>query len=306
MKDQSYSSKLFGHDKYFNDLIKLYKINKFPKSLMLSGNKGIGKFTLVKHFLNYFLDKNNYYLEKKEIMRSSNFSNFFFNETLPNIVYLNASEAKVKIDNIRILKDKINKSTINSLSRFVILDDIELFNLNSLNALLKIIEEPTKLNYFIFINNQKKPILETIKSRCSEIKIFLNERERILIIESLINDKNLTPVIDYKKNKISPGKFINFNNICLDQEINPQEISINDINNLFLLYNKEKKIIYIDLAKYLIEEFFSSKQRFNEKQFNDLIKIKIKIFKLINDYIIFNINQKSLLNTITEDIKNAS
>ena len=306
MKDQTYSSKLFSHEKYFNDLVKLYKINKFPKTLMLSGNKGTGKFTMIKHLLNYFFDKGNYYLDKKEIMSSSNFSNFFFNESLPNIVYLNASESKVKVDNIRILKDKINKSTINNLNRFIILDDIELFNTNSLNALLKIIEEPSKLNYFIFINNQKKPILETIKSRCSEIKVFLNNKERIFIIESLIKDRNFTPVINFKKNNISPGKFLNFNNICLDQEINTNEISITDINSLFLLYNKEKKIIYIDLAKYLIEEYFLLKQSLKKNSYNDLINIKIKIFKLINDYIIFNINQKSLLNTINENIKNAN
>ena len=36
------------------------------------------------------------------------------------------------------------------------MDDIEMFSTNSLNALLKLIEEPTKLNYFIFINNKKK------------------------------------------------------------------------------------------------------------------------------------------------------
>ena len=306
MKDQTYSSKLFSHEKYFNDLVKLYKINKFPKTLMLSGNKGTGKFTMIKHLLNYFFDKSNYYLDKKEIMSSSNFSTFFFTESLPNIVYLNASESKVKVDNIRILKDKINKSTINNLKRFIILDDIELFNTNSLNALLKIIEEPTKLNYFIFINNQKKPILETIKSRCSEIKVFLNNKERIFIIESLIKDRNFSPLIGYKNNNISPGKFLNFNNICLDQEINTNEISITDINSLFLLYNKEKKIIYIDLAKYLIEEYFLLKQSLKKNSYNDLINIKIKIFKLINDYIIFNINQKSLLNTINENIKNAN
>ena len=57
--------------------------------------------------------------------------------------------------------------------RFIILDDIELFNLNSLNALLKIIEEPTQKNYFILINNKTRPLLETLKSRALEIKIFL-------------------------------------------------------------------------------------------------------------------------------------
>ena len=33
--------------------------------------------------------------------------------------------------------------------RFIVLDDIELFNQNSLNALLKIIEEPSNSNFFL-------------------------------------------------------------------------------------------------------------------------------------------------------------
>ena len=50
--------------------------------------------------------------------------------------------------------------------RFVILDDVEVFNKNSLNALLKLIEEPGESNYFILINNSTKDLIETIKSRC--------------------------------------------------------------------------------------------------------------------------------------------
>ena len=61
--------------------------------------------------------------------------------------------------------------------RFIILDDIEL-NLNSLNALLKTLEEPGKSDHFILINNRSKNLIETIKSRCLEIRIIINENKR--------------------------------------------------------------------------------------------------------------------------------
>ena len=35
---------LFGLDVELNDLIKLYNLNRFPKVLLISGKKGIGKF----------------------------------------------------------------------------------------------------------------------------------------------------------------------------------------------------------------------------------------------------------------------
>ena len=55
---------------------------------------------------------------------------------------------KVKVEDIRNLKNKIYQSTILDKDRFIIFDDIELFNINSLNALLKTIEEPNKNNFF--------------------------------------------------------------------------------------------------------------------------------------------------------------
>ena len=40
------------------------------------------------------------------------------------------------------------------------MDDVEVFNNNSLNALLKLIEEPNKNNYFLLINNETQPLIE--------------------------------------------------------------------------------------------------------------------------------------------------
>ena len=51
---------------------------------------------------------------KKEIMSLQIFQKCFFLEVNPNIVYLNGLDGSAKIDNIRNLKDKINKSTTNN------------------------------------------------------------------------------------------------------------------------------------------------------------------------------------------------
>ena len=49
--------KLISLDKHFDEMIKLYEADFFPKVLLLSGQKGIGKFTLTFHFLNYIYSK---------------------------------------------------------------------------------------------------------------------------------------------------------------------------------------------------------------------------------------------------------
>ena len=42
---------LYGLLDQFSFLINLYKAQKMPKVLMVSGKKGIGKFTLMFHFM---------------------------------------------------------------------------------------------------------------------------------------------------------------------------------------------------------------------------------------------------------------
>ena len=54
------NKRLIGLEKYFNDIIKLINTNSLPKVLMLTGKKGIGKFTLVHHLLAYYYDIKHY------------------------------------------------------------------------------------------------------------------------------------------------------------------------------------------------------------------------------------------------------
>ena len=173
--DPKNSLQLYEHEENFEFVTKLYSKKKLPKVIMFTGYKGSGKSTLINHFLFSIFDTKNY--DKKTFSFSKNafFLKQFQNNIFSNIIYINAEEFKsVKVDDIRNLKEKILHSTISNNDRFIILDDIETFNQNSLNALLKILEEPTKRNYFFLINNKSKPILETIKSRAVEIKVILN------------------------------------------------------------------------------------------------------------------------------------
>ena len=48
-------------------LTNLLKKKKFPKVLMLSGKKGIGKSTLINHFITYVYDHSNYDLKNNII-----------------------------------------------------------------------------------------------------------------------------------------------------------------------------------------------------------------------------------------------
>ena len=49
--------RLYGYEDYFDSFVNLYRKNKFPNTILLSGPKGSGKATFAYHFINYLLFK---------------------------------------------------------------------------------------------------------------------------------------------------------------------------------------------------------------------------------------------------------
>lgn len=294
---------LFGLNNNFDFLSSLYKEKRLPKVLLFSGNKGIGKSTLTNHLLFSIFDSDNYN-SSKYLMKKNSFYKQFKENIFPNIIYIKGSDFQnVSVEEIRSLKNKINQSTILNKNRFIILDDVELFNINSLNALLKMIEEPTNKNYFVLINNKSKPLLETIKSRSLEIKIILDEKTRVNIIENLIDKHNLKPILDKITSKLSPGNFIKFDYLCNEHNINLNEDLTKNISFILNLYKKDKDILFINMIFFIIDNYLLNRRELKNFNNDNLFKIKEYLFKRINDFILYNLNHNSLINDISNHLK---
>lgn len=293
------SFNLFGLKEHFAFLYNLYEKQVIPKVLMFTGNKGTGKSTLINHFLYSIFDKENYDCKKNILDKNSKFFVHFVKNSFPNIIYIKGSDFKsVRVDDIRNLKTKIYKSTILNKERFIVFDDIELFNHNSLNALLKIIEEPNKRNHFFLINNKAKPLLETIKSRSLEIKINLNENLRLKIINKLKDTFKLDFILDPSTSRLSPGNFIKFNYICKEHDISLSNDLFENISFLLSIYQKNKDILLINLIFFIVEYHFTNLSKKNILKSVKIYEIKNYILDNLNKYILYNTNQNTLLNAI--------
>ena len=176
--------------------------------------------------------------------------------------------------------------------RFVLIDNIELLNVNSVNALLKILEEPNDNINFILINNNKK-ILPTLKSRCLNFKISPTHKQSIEIVNKILND-NIFKLInkDLINNYSTPGqllKIMRFNN---ENDIDSRNITLKDL--LFLIiekkyYKKEKSIK--DLIYLLIELYFRKNISINDIRAIDLHSY---FLKKINDIKTYNLDEETL------------
>ncbi len=299
------SIKLFDLSDNFEFLKNIYLKEKLPKVLRFSGKKGSGKATLINHLMFFIFDKKNYDENNNELRENSTFFNQFINNIFSNIIYLSGSSFQsTKIEDIRNLKKKIFQTSISDKPRFIIFNDVELFNHNSLNALLKIIEEPSKNNHFILIDNKTKPLIETIKSRCLEIKIILKENKRKNIIKSLVDKFKIHLIIDPIKSQLTPGQFIKFNYIYEKNKISHDKDFLINLGILLNLYKKGKETIYIDIILFLTDNYFNYLKNKNTFSSEKIIECKKFVFENINKFFLYNLNQNSLVNSINNKIKN--
>ncbi len=296
---------LFELGEKLDFFINLYNLNKFPKVLMLTGQKGVGKSTLMNHFMTYVYDRNMYDLKEKKINNNSNFYKQYINNIFPNIIYLSGDFYKnIKVDEIRNLKSLLTKTSISGKERFILFDDIELFSANSLNSLLKIIEEPSKKDFFILINNKTKPLLETIYSRSLEVKISLKNEIRIKIINNLIDVNDLKDSIDFKNIYLTPGNFLLFNSLSQELKLNYDKEFTYNLNLILKNYKKEKNKDMINMTFFLIDHYFSKPKIKNKLNSQKLFEQKSYLNGQIDNFVKYNLNQTSLINAINNKLLN--
>ena len=257
-------TKLFGLGKFINELIRLYEDDNLPNKILLSGQKGQGKSTLAYHFVNYVLSKNekfSYDLNSFEINHENQSFKTILNKSNINFHLLDINDEKKNIDinQIRELISNLNKSSFNDKPRFVLIDNIEFLNINSLNALLKILEEPSLNVFFILINNNKK-ILPTLLSRCINFKISLSNNENTEIIDKLLLDKHKNKINnDIINYYFTPGNIYNLIKFAEENNYDLKNMNLHVFLNTLIDNNHYKKDNRIRLFIYDLIEFYFTK-----------------------------------------------
>ena len=303
----SNQTKLFGLNKYIAEFIKLYDNDKLPPKILLSGEKGLGKSTLAYHLINYILSKEEnfkYDFDKFEIDPNNHSFKLTQNKSNTNLTVIDVDGEKKTIDinQIRELINNLNKSSFNEKPRFVLIDNIEYLNKNSINALLKILEEPNKNIYFVLINNNKK-VLSTLLSRCINFKINLNNNECLNVANKLLNNKlHETINNDLLHYYLTPGYIYNLIELGKKNNYDLNKLNLKELLEIIIDENHFKKENSFKYMFFDLIEFYFRKINLT---YNEKIDKKYSYFlKKISYKKKFNLDEETLLMEFKDSVLN--
>lgn len=273
---------LLGHEKALCYL-KSYISNKWNgnyslNNYIISGQKGIGKETFIYFFLKEILFK------KEDELINLNIRHQIEMGIYPNIINLDGKLNKntIGIEEIRTTIEMLNKHNINSDPRVIIINKAEDMTRNASNSLLKILEDPQLNVFFFLITQNSSKILDTLRSRCIELKLFPQENLDLTILPKEV------------KRLLKLSKNLGF-------------IKISLMYNVFDLYDKMCEITYecIILKKFfIIDKFIGSFLRNRSTFVFSISLLKILLYRIVifllkqESYEFFSEQEERLFNNI--------
>ena len=296
---------VLGYNDKFNYIFNNLKNDTLNNSILISGNKGIGKFffvtNLIKEYLIYKTNKAN--IEHHlSLLKNNTHSNI---KILKKEIDLKTNKIKnfITIDQVRNINFFSREtSQIENLAKFIIIDSADNLNSNAANSLLKILEEPKKNTYFFLISHQPSLLLPSIKSRCLKINLpthNFSDFSEILISNNITDDETIKFLFDITNG--SPGLSTEYN-FKETLEIFDRLIkSVSDLNtfsdnNIYLLdvltkFDNEKLKIYLSLLKFILITIIKIKYGVNIFDYFLSSNIK-KIIDISDDVSFESINKK--------------
>ena len=302
ISDSKKQTHLYNYKNEFNYFIDMFSNNKLPNKILIKGKKGIGKCTFAYHFINYIFsknEKNSYDINNLKI-NEKNKNYILLNESVhPNIFIIDLEEKKKSIDiesSREIIKFN-NKSSLINNNKIILINDSEFLNLNSANALLKIIEEPNENTLIILIQDSSKNILETLSSRFISFNFKLNF-DQVLDTANKILNIDIKDFIstEYLYYSLTPEFLINLYNFSREEKINLKETRFRELISIIIEKSLFKKNIFLVNNFNLLIELY----------FNKLIKINTDKEYIYNSYneVMRNINIANKYNLDKENVYN--
>ncbi|SEN78432.1 DNA polymerase-3 subunit delta' [Peptostreptococcus russellii] len=222
------------------------KSNRITNAYIFTGPEGVGKKMIAEAFASSLIGINA--------------------QNSPDYILIEAKkgENSIKIDQIRKLNSNMGLKPYSNYKIYLI-NDAEKMTVQAQNALLKTLEEPSSYGIIILITRNEQALLQTIRSRCTEVKFSpLNNIDIKKILETKGIDENTATVSSI----FSRGSASVALEISKDEEVN----EIRDLVESFIGY------MVIDKNKFEVTRISEYMKNYTEhtEWILELLKIYIR------------------------------
>lgn len=259
------------------------KLKKISASYLLYSDNRIDLLFKAKLFVEYIMKYNKDEMDMNDV----------FNH--PDVIIINKDNKVIKVDDIKNIISEAIVSKFSNSKKIFIINGVEKMNKESINALLKIIEEPPIDVYFILLSKTLN-ILDTIKSRTIKIYIPANI-DNINIKKDIYymlngNEKYIKEYIENKVDDISMY-YINDINSTLKyiSDYYEEPNMINRIKYYIAIEYIVDNIKYINSKEYII--YLKSIENIMN---SDKDKTRDNLFEFLHEILIISINKKNIKN----------
>ena len=167
---------------------------QLPHSLLISGQRGIGKFALARRFAESLLCENP--TANAEACGACAACGWLAQGNHPDFRLLQPDalaeeegetveaggkkkpSQQITIDQVRALDDFLHVGTHRHGARVILINPAEAMNRSTANSLLKSLEEPIASTLFILVSSESERLLPTIRSRCQSLPVPQPSRDR--------------------------------------------------------------------------------------------------------------------------------
>ena len=265
-------SNIIGNEDIKVLLDNLIKTNSLVHSYMFMGVDGIGKMLFANDFAKMILCQN-----ETKACNSCSSCIKFDSKNHPDFMQIDSEDGKsIKINQIRLLQEKIAEKPIISNKKVYIINNSDLMTVEAQNCLLKTLEEPPEYAAIILVLSNENKLLSTIKSRCTKI-VFQKLTDTDLIQYANINN------LEFNSSLLSAcdgsiSKLLNLQGNLETYSLLDNIISSLSNNNIIDIWNKSE-ILYkskdniIQLLEYFNTVFLEKLKNTKDTKYISAIKI---------------------------------
>ncbi len=293
-----FSKKISTFKKEINFIFNLYVNRKLPQTVLFTGEKGIGKLNVAYHLINFILSKdedNEYCLTTNKINSKNKTYNLLLKNIHPNLFLISLKDKKKNIDieQIKNMKNFLNKTSFSNKPKIVLIDGSEYLNLSSSNSLLKSLEENLDNVFFILVHDIKQNLLNTIKSRCIQFKFFLKKDDLEKRINEILDNQFNDLSYDFKNKYISPLFFKGLFGYCSKNDLQVNEINLDNLLSNILQKKDYKKNEFVFNNFLLLVQLFLHKKIKKEPNNNKYFHLLRYFTQRFHDVIKYNLDFES-------------